>query len=108
MSINKVQFQEGYSILELFDNYGTDEQCRQALFDAKFKNGFVCSKCGAKAFCELKKRKLYQCNFCHHQTSVTSGTIFDSTKLPLNKWFLAIHFITQMKTGISALELKRH
>ncbi|MFT5815764.1 MAG: hypothetical protein ACI9VT_003539, partial [Psychroserpens sp.] len=47
MSINKIQFQEGYSILELFDNYGTDEQCRQTLFDLKFKNGFVCSKCGA-------------------------------------------------------------
>jgi hypothetical protein len=39
MSINKVQFQEGYSILELFDNYGTDEQCRQTLFDWKFKDG---------------------------------------------------------------------
>jgi hypothetical protein len=37
MSINKIQFQEGYSILELFDNYGTDEQCRKALFDWKFK-----------------------------------------------------------------------
>lgn len=83
MSINKVQFQEGYIIFELFDNYGTDEQCRQALFNWKFKDGFVCSECGSKAFCELKKRKLYQCNCCHHQTyvdSVTSGTIFDSTK----------------------------
>jgi hypothetical protein len=107
MSINKVQFQEGYSILELFDNYGTDIQCRQALFDWKFPEGFVCSQCGSKAFCELKKRKLYQCNCCHHQASVTSETIFDSTKLPLNKWFLAIHFMTQMKTSVSALELKR-
>jgi len=107
MSINKVQFQEGYSILELFDNYGTDEQCRQALFNWKFKHGFVCSECGGDKFCKLKKRQLYQCNCCHHQTSATSGTIFDSTKLPLNKWFLAIHFLTQMKTSISALELKR-
>jgi len=107
MSINKVQFQEGYSILELFDNYGTDEQCREALFNWKFKDGFVCSECGGKTFCKLKKRKLYQCNCCHHQTSATSGTIFDSTKLPLNKWFLAIHFLTQIKTCISALELKR-
>jgi hypothetical protein len=85
MSINKVQFQEGYSILELFDNYGTDIQCRQALFDWKFPEGFVCSQCGSKAFCELKKRKLYQCklyqcNCCHYQASVTSETIFDSTK----------------------------
>lgn len=107
MSINKVQLQEGYGIFELFDNYGTDDQCRQALFDWKFKGGFVCPECGSTSFCKLKKRKLYQCNCCHHQTSVTSGTIFDSTKLPLNKWFVAIHFITQMKSSISALELKR-
>lgn len=107
MPINKVQFQEGFSIIELFENYGTDEQCREELFKWKFKDGFVCSECGGKAFCQLKKRKLFQCNRCHHQTSVTSNTIFDSTKLPLNKWFVAIHFLTQMKTGISALELKR-
>ncbi len=107
MAINKVQFQEGYSLFELFENYGTEEQCRQALFHWKFPDGFVCPECGSKQHCELKKRKLYQCNTCHHQTSVTAGTIFDSTKLPLNKWFLAIHFMTQMKTTISALVLKR-
>jgi len=107
MAINKIQFQEGYSLFELFDNYGTDEQCRQALFDWKFPNGFICPECGAGSYCSLDKRNLYQCNHCHHQTSVTCGTIFDSTKLPLNKWFLAIHLMTQMKTSISALELKR-
>ena len=73
MPINKAQFQEGYSIFELFDNYGTDQQCRRALFDWKFKGGFVCSECAAKSFRELKKRKLYQCNCCHHQASLLIG-----------------------------------
>ncbi len=107
MAINKIQFQEGYSLFELFENYGTDEQCRQTLFDWKYPDGFTCPECGSKAYCILKSRNLYQCNHCHHQTSATCGTIFDSTKLPLNKWFLAIHLMTQMKTAISALELKR-
>ncbi len=40
-------------------------------------------------------------------TSATSGTIFDSTKLLLSKWFLAMHLMTQLKTAVSALELKR-
>jgi hypothetical protein len=107
MAVNKVQNQEGYSLFELFDNYGTDEQCRKALFKWKFPDGFVCPECGTKTYCALKNRYLFQCNHCHHQTSVTCGTIFDSTKLSLNKWFMAIHLITQMKTAISALELKR-
>ncbi len=40
MSINQVQFQEGYSLFEFFDSYGTDEQYRDALFKWKFPDGF--------------------------------------------------------------------
>jgi len=48
-----------------------------------------------------------QCNRCHHQQSLTCGTIFSSTKLPLTTWFLAIYLITQAKSGLSALALRR-
>ncbi|WP_419609066.1 IS1595 family transposase, partial [Thiolapillus sp.] len=44
---------------------------------------------------------------CHRQTSLTSGTIFAATKVPLTKWFLAIYLLTQRKTSVSALQLKR-
>ena len=107
MSKNTVQFQAGYSLPELFNDYGTEEQCRHSLFKWKWPSGFVCPECGSKSFCTLKARKVYQCNHCHHQTSLTSGTIFANTNLPLTQWFLAIHLITQSKTGLSALELKR-
>ena len=101
MAKNKIQFQEGYSLFELFSDYGTDKQCRQALFQWKFPDGFVCPECGCKTYCTLEKRNLYQCNHCHHQASATCGTIFDSTKLPLSKWFLAIHLMTQQDCRIS-------
>jgi hypothetical protein len=52
-------------------------------------------------------RKLYQCGGCRLQTSLTAGTLMEHTKLPLTTWFLAIHLISQAKTGISALALKR-
>ena len=45
---------------------------------------------------------------CHHQASLTAGTIFEATKLPLTTWFLAMFLLTQQKNGISALALKRH
>ena len=107
MSKNKVQFQSGYSLPELFHDYGTEEQCRQAIFNWKWPDGFVCPECGTMSFCTLKTRRVYQCNHCHHQTSLITGTIFENTKLPLTQWFLAIHLIIQSKTGLSALELKR-
>ena len=43
-----------------------------------------------------------------HQCSLISGTIFEATKLPLTRWFLAMHLLTQAKNNVSALELKRH
>jgi hypothetical protein len=52
-------------------------------------------------------RKLNQCGDCRLQTSLTAGSLMEHTKLPLTTWFLAIHRISQAKTGISALALKR-
>jgi transposase-like protein len=107
MSKNMVQHQHGYSLLDLFTHYGTEKQCINALFKWKWPSGFICSECGSKSYCALKSRKTYQCNHCHHQTSVIANTIFEYTKLPLTVWFLSVHLITQAKTGISALALKR-
>ncbi len=107
MCKNKVQFQRGYSLRDLFQHYGTESQCIQALFKWRWPNGFTCPACSSSKYCYLQTRKLYQCNGCHHQTSLISGTIFEQTKLPLTTWFLAIYLITQSKTGLSALALKR-
>lgn len=107
MKKNAIQFQAGFSLADFFDKYRSEEQCREALYDWRWPNGFVCPECGHTHHCVLNTHRLYQCNRCHHQTSLTSGTIFASTKLPLTTWFLAMFLVTQTKNGISALELKR-
>jgi transposase-like protein len=107
MCKNKVQFQKGYSLADLIKNYGTEDQCAEALFKWRWPDGFRCPDCGSGHYSVIKTRKLYQCSNCHHQTSLTSRTLFEQTKLPLTLWFLAIHLITQAKTGLSALALKR-
>jgi transposase-like protein len=107
MKKNQVQFQKGYSLLDLSKNYGTESQCTEALFKWRWPEGFRCPECGSGSYNALKTRKLYQCSKCHHQTSLISRTIFEQTKLPLTLWFLAIHLTTQAKTGLSALALKR-
>ncbi len=106
MPRNKVQFQKGMSLSEFLDRYGTEAQCEAALFAWRWPQGFVCPECGYEGHCVLG-RGLYQCHRCHRQTSVTAGTLFAGTKLPLTKWLLGIYLLTQSKNGISALELSR-
>ena len=107
MAQNNVQFQKGMSLPDFIALYGTEEQCFDALFEWRWPTGFACPKCGCTRSCQLTTRKLQQCNQCHHQVSITAGTIFASTKLPLTTWFMGIYFITQAKKGISALALMR-
>ena len=76
MAKNQVQYQKGYSLIELFNDYGTEVQCISALFSWKWPQGFRCPECSSTRYCTLESRKIYQCNHCHHQTSLTSGTIF--------------------------------
>jgi len=89
------------------EQYGTEEKCRSALFKLRWPQGFACPCCGFGKCCSLSRGKRYQCSGCHHQSSLTAGTIFHQTHLPLTKWFLAIHLMTQSKNGISQLELGR-
>ncbi|MBF0353508.1 MAG: IS1595 family transposase [SAR324 cluster bacterium] len=107
MAKNKVQFQKGLSISDFLSSYGTEDQCRVAVFSWRWPKEFACPECGWNHYCEIKGRKVLQCNRCHHQTSLIAGTIFQDTKLGLTKWFLAIYLITQNKVGISSLALAR-
>jgi len=109
MAMNRIQFQPGMSLFELFQQFGTEAQCEAALEHARWPEGFRCPRCDGVAHCVLRvrARKTFQCNTCHHQTSLIAGTLFEGTKLGLTVWFLAIYLISQAKTGLSALALKR-
>lgn len=106
MSRNRIQFQPGLSLPAFLERYGTEAQCRDALFAMRWPDGFVCSACGHTTYCTLA-RGVFQCHHCHCQTSLTAGTIFHATKLPLTTWFLAIYLLTQRKQSVSALQLSR-
>ncbi len=55
----------------------------------------------------MTTHKLQQCYRCNRQTSITAGTIFEATKLPLTVWFQGIYFMTQDKKGASTMTLHR-
>ena len=110
MAMNRVQFQPGLSMVEFMERFGDEEHCRTALQRARWPDGFVCPRCQGSGYSWLIRegRQYYQCSTCRKQTTLTSDTIFASTKLPLTRWFLAMHLLTQAKNNVSALELKRH
>jgi transposase-like protein len=107
MAKNAIQFQPGMSLMSFLDQYGREQQCREALAKVRWSRGFCCQACGHTSHCHLQSRDVYQCNRCKQQVSLTSGTLFAGTKLPLRTWFLAIYLLTQHKNGMSALALHR-
>ena len=107
MARNPVQFQKGISLNEFLSLYGTEQQCFDALYRWRWPNGFVSPNCGHDRSCQLTTHKLQQCYRCNRQTSITAGTIFEATKLPLTVWFQGIYFMTQDKKGASAMKLHR-
>jgi hypothetical protein len=110
MTMNRVQFQAGLSMAEFLDRYGRVEQCEAALIKSRWPSGFAYPACGGDHSSSFRRhgRLYFQCTVCRHQCSVTSGTVFGATKLPLTRWFLAMHLLTQSKNNVAALELMRH
>jgi transposase-like protein len=93
--------------MDLMDLFGTDEKCRIALERLRWPDGVRCSRCNGAKHTTMSTRSQYDCLACGYQFSVTSGTIFHDTHLPLRKWFMAIYLIVESKKGISANQVKR-
>jgi hypothetical protein len=87
--------------------FGTDEQCREYLFQARWPESFRCQIWGHRDAYSLRTRLVYECTTCGQQHSLLAGTIFEPTKTGLARWFLAIYLVTSSKGGIAATELQR-
>jgi transposase-like protein/predicted RNA-binding Zn-ribbon protein involved in translation (DUF1610 family) len=95
------------SLLEFQRRFSTEQACQEALELARWPEDFVCPRCGHGKASRITTRRLLQCSACHHQASVTAGTIFHKTRTPLVKWFWAIWMVAQDKGGISATRLSK-
>ena len=98
---------KGLSEVQFREAYGTEERCRAAVEKLRWPAGFVCPLCGGTEGTRLSTRPKVQCRACRHHTSLTAGTIFHATKLPLTTWFLAMWLVATAKNGISSVELGR-
>lgn len=98
---------EAISFMEWQKRFGSNEACMHYLAQQRWSEGFQCPRCGHDHGYLIQPRCLYECAQCRYQASVTAGTVFHSTNLPLTKWFWAIYLMTSDKGGISAMRLSK-
>src|SRR5437764_4882675 len=88
---------KGLSEAAFRERFGTEEACREALVAVRWREGLSCPARGHRGSCALRTRKVFQCNRCKKQLSLTAGTVFQGTKLPLVTWFSAVCHLAQGK-----------
>lgn len=98
---------ENMNLPELIERFGSEEKCRAYLEELRWPDGVQCPRCESKKISRIVKRKQFDCDGCRYQFSVTAGTLFHDSHLPLWKWFLAIYLIIESRKGISANQLRR-
>ena len=96
-----------FNFFEFQEKFQTEEDCFTHLKKLRWPDGFTCPVCGYNEYFFMKKRKVFQCAKCRHQTSVTAHTIFHRTHTPLKKWFWAVYVVGTDKRGCSANRLHK-
>lgn len=100
-----IKFNRFNSLFELTQYFNTEDKCRKAIVQTRWKDGdIVCPHCGTH-HCYHRADGSYRCPSCKRNFSCLVGTIFDNTKLPLRKWFMAMYLISCHKKGISSAQL---
>ncbi|KQP13022.1 IS1595 family transposase [Methylobacterium sp. Leaf93] len=101
--------------MNLSDPRFTDVTAARAWLEAqRWADGRVCPHCGNADEAKIKalagkahRPGVYQCNECREQFTVTVGTVMERSKIPLNKWVMAMHLMSASKKGMSAHQLHR-
>lgn len=95
------------TLRELHRRFSDEKACRDYLEKIRWPNGTHCPRCKESRLWVRSSRPLLKCAKCGYQISILAGTIFQDTKMPLSIWFEAIWWLTNQKSGVSALGLQR-
>jgi transposase-like protein len=98
---------EAIDLCKLIEQFGSEDKCRAYLEQLRWSGAISCLKCKSEKIYPILGRNQYVCDSCTYQFSVTVGTIFHDTHLPLWKWFLATYLLCESRKGMSANQIKR-
>lgn len=95
------------NLMTLMDRFRSDDKCREYLEALRWPEGVRCPRCQSEKLSHVSTRHQYDCDSCGYQFSVTAGTIFHDSHLPLSKWLAAVYLMSESRKGISANQMKR-
>jgi len=101
------------SIIQMLDSLSDENTCREHLEKLRWDGEPICPKCGSQRQGHYKLKQkgvfkgLYKCKDCRQRFTVTVGTMFEGSHVPLRKWFMAIYLFSSHKKGLSSLQLHR-
>lgn len=98
------------TLIQLQQHFSDENFCRQHLAEQRWGQGpAACHFCGTIGAYVIEGGKRYKCSSkeCAKKFSVTSGTIFENSKIPLSKWYLAIYLSCNHSKGISSVQLAK-
>jgi len=95
------------NLVELNGQFSTEDKCREQLKRLRWPEGVTCPRCKSKTISRLFTQNKFECSDCKYQFSVTVGTVFHDSHLPLTTWFIATLLICESKKGMSACQIQR-
>ena len=100
---------ETISLYEFFQKIPNEEAARQYFEGKRWADGVTCAQCGSKDVAECKNHipMPYRCRGCRSHFSVRTGTVLAESRLPLQKWLMAIYMMTTARKGIPSTQMAR-
>ena len=95
------------TLVQLRKLYSDEAKCRELLVRLRWPEGMICPRCKSKTISRLYTQNKYECSDCRYQFSVTAGTVFNDSHLPLEVWFMATLLLCEAKKGMSACQVQR-
>lgn len=104
----RLELEHFNSIIALAHHFNSEKRCRDFITEQRWHKVVVCPFCGSiHVYTCSNGDNQFKCGDCHKRFSCLVGTIFQNTKLPLQKWFMAMYLISSHKKGISSHQLGR-
>lgn len=95
------------NLLEFIKKFPDENSCKSHFLESRKQQGLVCKKCLHTEHYWLKGKEQFQCKSCGFRTTLRSGTILQSSKLPYKYWYVVAHLMSSTKKGFSAHEVQR-
>ena len=94
--------------MDFMSFFSTEQKCHEFLKSILWKDGAICPECGSNDIIEFKSNfKKCRCSSCKFDFSIRKGTIFEESRMSLQRWFMCIYLMNSNKKGISSLSLAR-